>query len=208
MAKKLDSLKRGSTTSGLLENGTLLQRWQPIRSQPSGAAQLCRDVIKPDLSPTERENTPVRHWHTICIKAVQNALTVDWDVDSSLQKVLNQLQVEPVARPIDAETGRSFSESGVGAALQRVSAKPAKTNPASGVKRFHPFHSMYCDEEEAEAAPTMWMDLSEGRVEPEPPNRYDTLIAEFAGEVEEDRGRIFKKCSFSACERRFDHKAL
>ena len=105
MAKKLDSLKRGSATLGLLENGTLLQRWQPIRSQPSGVAQLCRDVIKPDLSPTQRENTPVRHWHTICIKAVQNALTVDWDVDSSLQKVLNQLQVEPVARPIDAETG-------------------------------------------------------------------------------------------------------
>ncbi|XP_073249874.1 uncharacterized protein [Porites lutea] len=60
---------------------------------------------------------------------------------------------------------------GVGAALQRVSAKPAKTNPASGVKRFHPFHSMHYDEEEAEAAPTMWMDLLEGRVEPEPPNR-------------------------------------
>ena len=105
MAKKLDSLKRGPATLGLLENGTLLQRWQPIRSQPSGVAQLCRDVIKPDLSPTERENTTVRHWHTICIKAVQNALTVDWDLDSSLQKVLNQLQVEPVARPVDAETG-------------------------------------------------------------------------------------------------------
>ena len=67
---------------------------------------------------------------------------------------------------------------------------------------------MHYDEEEAEAAPTIWMDLLEGRVEPEPPNRYDTLIAEFAGEVEEDRGRICKKCFFSACEQRFDHKAL
>ena len=132
MAKKLDSLKRGSTTSGLLENGTLLQRWQPIRSQPSGAAQLCRDVIKPDLSSTERENTPVRHRHTICIKAVQNALTVDWDVDSSLQKVLNQLQVEPVARPIDAETGRSFSESGVGAAFREYRPNRPKRTPQVG----------------------------------------------------------------------------
>ena len=89
--------------------------------------------------------------------------------------------------------GRSFSESGAGAALQGVSAKP---NPASGVKRFDPFHSMHYDAEEAEAAPTMWIDLLEGRVEPELPNRYDSLIVEFAGEVEEDRGRIFKKCSF------------
>ena len=39
-----------------------------ICSQPDGPAQLCRDVIKPESSPTERENTPVRHWHTICIQ--------------------------------------------------------------------------------------------------------------------------------------------
>ena len=62
---------------------------------------------------------------------------------------------------------------------------------------------MHYDAEEAEAAPTMWIDLLEGRVEAELPNRYDSLIAEFAGEVEEDRGRIFKKnVFFSACERR------
>ena len=154
-------------------------------------AQLCRDVIKPDLSPTERENTPVRHWHTICIKAAQNALTVDWDVDSFLQKVLNQL---PVHRR--GNRGRTFSESGVGAALQGVLAKPVKPNPTSGMKRFDPFHSVHYDAEEAEAAPTMWIDLLEGRVEPELPNRSDALIAEFAGEVEEDRGRIFKKWFF------------
>lgn len=67
---------------------------------------------------------------------------------------------------------------------------------------------MHYDAEEAEAAPTMWIDLLEGRVEPELRNRYDALIAEFAGEVEEDKGRIFKKWFFSACERRFDHTAL
>ena len=39
-----------------------------------------------------------------------------------------------------------------------------------------------------------WIDLFEGRVELELPNRYNTLIAKFAGEVEEERGRIFTKC--------------
>ena len=84
----------------------------------------------------------------------------------------------------------------MGAALQGVLAKPVKTNPASGMKRFDPFHSVHYDAEEAEAAPTMWIDPLEGRVEPELPNRSDALIAEFAGEVEEDRGRIFKKWFF------------
>ena len=38
-----------------------------------------------------------------------------------------------------------------------------------------------------------WIDLFEGRVELELPNRYNTLIAKFAGEVEEERGRIITK---------------
>ena len=37
------------------------------------------------------------------------------------------------------------------------------------------------------------IDLLKERVEPELPNRYDALIAEFAGEVDEDRGKIFTK---------------
>ena len=56
-------------------------------------------------SPTERENTTVRHQRTICIMAAHKAITVDWDVQSSLQTILDQLLVEPVARPIDPETG-------------------------------------------------------------------------------------------------------
>ena len=48
----------GPAAPGLLENATLLQRCQ----------QLCRNVSKPESLPTERENTPVRHWHTVCIK--------------------------------------------------------------------------------------------------------------------------------------------
>ena len=134
---------------------------------------------------------------------------MDWDVDSSLQKVLNQLAVEPVARPIHAETGEEvFLNPAWEPPFREYRPNRPKRTSQVGVKRFDPFHSMHYDAEEAEAAPTMWIDLLEGRVEPELRNRYDALIAEFAGEVEEDRGRIFKKCFFSACERRFDHTAL
>ena len=82
---------------------------------PGNVTQLCRGVTKmcflwalpplPNSSPTERENTTVRHWHTICIMAVQNALTEDWDVESSLQKVLDQCPAKPAARPIKTKTG-------------------------------------------------------------------------------------------------------
>jgi len=152
------------------------------------ARHSCAVTSSSPIYRQQREKTPL---------FAQNALTVDWDVKSFLQKVLNQLPVDL----IDAETGEEvFLKPTWEPPLTEYRPNRPKrtrniwnTKPASGVTRFDPFHSMHYDAEEAEAAPTVWIDLLEGRVEPELPNRYDALIAEFAGEVEEDRGRIFIK---------------
>lgn len=72
--------------------------------------------------------------------------------------------------------------------------------------RIDPFHSMQYehpgfttldvsdDAERQERAPTM--DILEWRAEVTLPRRNETLIAEFAGEVEEERGRRFTKWRF------------
>lgn len=56
---------------------------------------------------------------------------------------------------------------------------------------------VFDDDERPEGESTKWIDLLEGRMEPELPNHYETLIAKFACEVEEERGRTFTKWRFS-----------
>jgi len=68
------------------------------------------------------------------------------------------------------------------------------TKPTGGVERFDPFHStQYYAEAEV---PTKWVNLLERHMEPKLLNWYEALIAEFAGEVEKERGWIFTKCRF------------
>ena len=53
------------------------------------------------------------------------------------------------------------------------------------------------DDDEIQAmVPTKWMDILEGRAEAILPPRRKALIAEFAGEVKEERGRRFTKWRF------------
>ena len=59
------------------------------------------------------------------------------------------------------------------------------------MERFDPFHSMYYEKDES--APTKWIDILEGRAETTLPPLYDTLIAEFSGQDEVERGRRIAK---------------
>lgn len=52
------------------------------------------------------------------------------------------------------------------------------------------------DDEEQAGVPTKWMDILEGRAEATLPPRHETLTAEFAREVEEERGRGITKWRF------------
>ena len=55
------------------------------------------------------------------------------------------------------------------------------------------------DDDEIQAilmVPTKWIDILEGRTEAILPPRREALIAEFAGEVKEERGRRFTKWRF------------
>ena len=47
--------------------------------------------------------------------------------------------------------------------------------------------------EKDESAPTKWIDILEGRAETTLPPLYDTLIAEFSGQDEVERGRRIAK---------------
>ena len=85
------------------------------------------------------------------------------------------------------------------------SIKFPKTKPARGLEKFDPFHLRHCetptfaaqdlfdDDEEQARAPTKWIDILERRAEAILPPRHETLIAEIAGEFEEERGRRFTK---------------
>lgn len=76
------------------------------------------------------------------------------------------------------------------------------------MERLSPFNSMHYErlrfsaqdvfnnDERLAGAPTRWIDILEGCVEATLPPRHETLIAEFAGEVEEETGRRFTKWSF------------
>ena len=78
-----------------------------------------------------------------------------------------------------------------------ISMKIPNTKLARGLEKLDPFHSMHYehprftaqhvfdDEERQARVPTKWTDILEGRVEATP--CYETLIAEFTGEVEEER---------------------
>ena len=52
---------------------------------------------------------------------------------------------------------------------------------------------LFDDDEEQAWSPTKWIDILERRTEATLPPRHETLIAEFAREVEEERGRRFTK---------------
>ena len=86
--------------------------------------------------------------------------------------------------------------------------KIPNTKPARGLERFDSFHSMHYenpgftaqdvfDDDEIQAmVPTKWIDVLEGRAEAILPPHREALIAEFAGEVKEERGRRLTKWRF------------
>ena len=80
----------------------------------------------------------------------------------TLSPVARQLPVQPVARPINAETGEDvFLNPAWEPPFREYQPNRSKrtrnlrnTKPASGVERFDPFHSMRYNAEEAEAVPS------------------------------------------------------
>ena len=83
--------------------------------------------------------------------------------------------------------------------------KNSRHQTCKGVERFDPFHSMHYEYDES--VPTDWIDILEGRAEVTLLPLYDTLIAEFSGEDEVERGRrIAKWHFFQRCKQRFDSK--
>ena len=78
--------------------------------------------------------------------AVQNALLVDWDVESSLQTILDEFLVEPITRPMYGDTGEDVFLNPASAYhpnQPKRTKKIQKTKLPSEVERFDPFHAMH-----------------------------------------------------------------